>query len=125
MKTSEIIDKYYKLANANDWDPWCDLFAEDVKMDEQLAGRIEGLAPLREMMGGMNTTFSRFQNVPIHVVIDGDQAAVVSHISAVVAVKPDQPIEADVVNYFQMREGKIAYFKNVHDTRPFDPLTQS
>jgi hypothetical protein len=27
------------------------------------------------------------------------------------------------MNYFIVRNGKITYLKNVHDTRPFDPFT--
>ncbi|MFD0392270.1 hypothetical protein ACFQ3Z_03675 [Streptomyces nogalater] len=42
MNTTEIVERYYALANAGDWDPWCDLFAEDQTMDEQLAGHVEG-----------------------------------------------------------------------------------
>lgn len=42
--------------------------------------------------------------------MDGDQAAVVSHISAGAA------IEADVCNDFQIKDGQIAYMANFHDT---------
>ena len=51
-------------------------------MDEQLAGHIEALATLRPMMAGMGKAYSKFQNVPKHIVVNGDEAAVVSHISA-------------------------------------------
>ncbi len=122
MDTKQVIDTYYQLANAGEWDAWCDLFAEDVVMDEQLAGHVEGLATLRSMMGGMDA-YASFQNVPQHIVVGGEEAAVVSHISAVAAKAPDQPIEADVMNYFVVKNGKITYLKNVHDTRPFDPFT--
>ena len=27
-----------------------------------------------------------------------------------------------MTNYFQFRDGKIAYMANFHDTRPFDPF---
>ena len=53
MTTAEVIDRYYETANAGDWDAWCDLFTDDMVMDEQLAGHIEGLATLRPMMAGM------------------------------------------------------------------------
>ena len=68
-------------------------------MDEQLAGHIEGLARLRPDDGRDGTaTYSKFQNVPKHIVVNGDEAAVVSHISAANAA--GVPIEADVMNYF-------------------------
>ncbi len=120
MKSGEIIDKYYEYANAGDWDAWCDLFADDMVMDEQLAGHIEGLDKLRPMMAGMGTYYSKFQNVPKHIVASGDEGAVVSHISAANAA--GVPIEAEVMNYFRFQDGKIAYMSNFHDSIPFKPF---
>ena len=122
MKPREIINKYYEYANAGDWDAWCDLFADNMIMDEQLAGRIEGLATLRPMMAGMGDAYAKFQNVPRNILVDGDQGAVVSHISANAAKYPDEPIEADVMNYFRFEGGKIIYMQNVHDSKPFEPF---
>ena len=120
MTATEAINKYYEYANAGNWDAWCDLFTEDMVMDEQIAGHIEGRETLRKMMGGMSTTYSKFQNVPKHVVTSGDEGAVVSHISA--ASGSGEPIEAGVMNYFRFRDGLIAYMANFHDTRPFAPI---
>ncbi len=120
MSNKEIIEAYYKYANAGEWDQWCDLFTDDMVMDEQLAGHIEGLATLRPMMGGMKVAYSKFQNVPKHILVDGDQGAVVSHISAANAA--GIPIEADVMNYFRFRDGKISYMANFHDSKPFEPF---
>lgn len=120
MKNKEIIDKYYEYANAGDWDAWCDLFAEDQLMDEQLAGRIEGLSALRSIMSGMDLTYSKFQNVPQNVIISDDEGAVVSNISA--ANLSGENIEANVMNYFRFKNGKISYMANFHDSRPFAPI---
>jgi len=120
MENREILEEYYRTANAGDWDAWCDLFAEDMVMDEQLAGHIEGLATLRPMMAGMDKAYSRFQNLPKHMFVSGDEGAVVSHISA--ASPAGEPIEANVMNYFRFEGGKIAYMANFHDSRPFDPV---
>ena len=123
MTNADIVDRYYETANAGAWDAWCDLFVDDLVMDEQLAGHIEGLATLRPMMAGMGRAYSRFQNVPRHIIVSGDEAAVVSHISAANAA--GVPIEAEVANYFRFRDGKIAYMANYHDSAPFQPfLTQ-
>ena len=123
MTSAQIVDRYYETANAGEWDAWCDLFTDDMVMDEQLAGHIEGLATLRPMMAGMGRAYSRFQNVPRHVIVLGDEAAVVSHISAANAA--GVPIEAEVAIYFRFRDGKIAYMANFHDSAPFQPfLTQ-
>lgn len=117
MTTREIIEAYYKCANAGDWDAWCDLFAEDMVMDEQLAGHIEGLATLRKMMSGMDDSYSKFQNVPKNIIVSGDEAAAVSHISAANAA--GVPIEAGVMNYFKIKDGRIVYMSNFHDSVPF------
>ena len=120
MNTKDIIHKYYQTANAGDWQSWVSLFADNIVMDEQLAGHLEGIATLRGAIGGIETGYSRFQNQPNHIVINGDEACVVSHISA--ANASGVPIEANVANYFRIENGKIAYMSNFHDTRPFDPF---
>ena len=122
MTTKEIVEEYYRQANAGNWDAWCDLFAEDMVMDEQLAGHIEGLATLRPMMAGMGKSYSKFQNVPKHIIVSGDEAGVVSHISAANAA--GVPIEAEVMNYFQIKSGKISYMANFHDSVPFKPFLE-
>jgi len=120
MGTREVIDTYYKSANANDWNTWLALFADDVVVDEQLAGHVEGVEILRGAIGAIERGYSRFQNVPKRIVVDGDEAVVCSHISA--ANASGVPIEAEVANYFRLKDGKIVYMQNYHDTRPFDPF---
>lgn len=122
MDNREILSKYYEYANAGEWDAWCDLFSDDMVMDEQLAGRIVGLATLRPMMAGMGQAYAKFQNEPRAFLVDGDAGAVLSHISARAAKYPDEAIEADVMNYFQFKAGKISYMQNVHDSKPFAPF---
>ncbi|MEU8261564.1 nuclear transport factor 2 family protein [Micromonospora sp. NPDC048999] len=117
MNTREVVNRYYELANAGDWDAWCDLFAAGQVMDEQLAGHVEGRETLRNMMKGFPGMYARFQNVPRHIVVDGDQAAVVSHISA--TTPAGGTVEADVVNYYRVVDGLITYMANFHDTVPF------
>lgn len=120
MNTREVIDKYYSTVNAGNWDAWLTLFHETVVIDEQLAGHVEGLGILRGAIGGMKKGYSKFQNVPKHIVINGDEACVVSHISA--ANAKGVPIEANVANYFRLEGGKIAYMANFHDSVPFQPF---
>jgi ketosteroid isomerase-like protein len=107
--------------NSGDWPTWLTLFRDDVAIDEQLAGHVEGIEILRGAVGVMERGYSKFQNVPRHIVVDGDEAAVVSHISAANAA--GEPIEADVANYFRLEDGKIAYMANFHDSVPFQPFT--
>lgn len=122
MSTREVIDRYYALANAGDWENWVELFDENCVVDEQIAGHAEGAAVLRGAIDGIRKGYAKFQNVPKHIVVNGDEAAVVSHISAANAA--GVPIEANVANYFQLRDGKIAYMANFHDTVPFKPFIE-
>jgi ketosteroid isomerase-like protein len=120
MGTREVIDRYYRSVNAGDWDTWLTLFDDNVVIDEQLAGHVEGIGILRGAIDGLKKGYARFQNVPEHIVVEGDQACVTSHISA--ANAGGVPIEANVANYFRLAGGKIVYMANFHDTRPFDPF---
>lgn len=116
----EIVTRYYELANAGKWAEWCDLFAPDQVMDEQMAGHIEGRDALRDVVNGFPTTFASFRNEPRHFVFDADQgvAAAVSHITVVLA-DTGATVDVDVCNYFQMSGGFISYMSNYHDTAPF------
>lgn len=118
----ELVDAYYNTANAGQWDAWCDLFAENAVYDEQLAGRIEGRETLRGMMRGFPEAYARFVNTPKHIVIGSNSAAVVSHISAIAAKFPNEPIEAEAMNYYEFENGKIKYAANFHDSKPFTPF---
>lgn len=120
MYTTEIINKYYAAVNAGDWDTWLSLFDEEVIVDEQLAGHIEGIEILSGAIDAMERGYSRFENQPQYIVVNGNEACVTSHISAANAT--GVAIEANVANYFRIEEGKIVYMANFHDTRPFDPF---
>ncbi len=117
MDTGEIVNKYYEFANRGDWTSWVNLFARDQVMDEQLAGHIEGQQKLRELMAGFPAMYKSFQNLPQHIIVSGEEAAVFSHISA--RTSAGEPIEADVVNYFRVVQGQIVYMRNIHDTAAF------
>ncbi|MEU8517022.1 nuclear transport factor 2 family protein [Kitasatospora sp. NPDC048722] len=123
MNAREVLADYYVHANEGDWSRWCDLFAEDTVVDEQLAGRIEGRARLRSMVTGLGELYASFENFPLHFLVDGEEAAVVSHISARSA--SGAAIEADVMNYFRIRDGRITYMANFHDTQPFQVLSRA
>jgi ketosteroid isomerase-like protein len=117
VDTNAVVTRYYELANAGQWDAWCDLFAVDQVMDEQLAGHVEGRETLRTMMAGFPGMYASFRNQPKELIVEDERAAVVSHISAVTPA--GARIEADVMNYFKVVDGSIAYMSNFHDTQPF------
>lgn len=120
MDTREIVHRYYELANRGAWDEWCELFAPDHVMDEQLAGRVEGRETLREMMRGFPELYAEFANEPVHVVVAQGRAAVVSRITARTA--SGAAVEAAVCNFFQVEDGLITYMSNHHDSAPFAVL---
>lgn len=120
MDTRQVIDAYYESVNKGDWDTWLTLFDDHIVIDEQLAGHVEGIEILRGAVGGMKTGYSKFQNVPKHIVVNGDEGTVISHISAANAA--GTPIEANVANYFKLANGKIVYMANFHDSVPFRPF---
>lgn len=121
MDSGEVVTRYYELANSGEWDAWCDLFAPDTVIDEQLAGHIEGRQTLRELMRGFPAMYSTFLNEPVHVLVARDQAAVVSRITA--TAPGGEKVEADVCNYFQIADEGIVYMANFHDTVPFAAVT--
>jgi len=106
VNTREVIDRYYQSVNAGDWDTWLTLFDDNVVVDEQLAGHVEGIGILRGAISGIKRGYARFENRPKHIVVDGDEAVVTSHISAANAT--GEPIEAEVANYFRLENNKIA-----------------
>ena len=120
MSTQEVIEQYYTTVNAGDWNTWLTLFDDNVVVDEQLAGHVEGVAVLRGAVDFMKKAYSKFENYPKHIVVNGDEACVVSHISAANAA--GVPIEANVANYFKLTNGKISYMANFHDSVPFRPF---
>lgn len=120
MNPQEIVEKYYQYVNNSDWQNWLSLFDVNIVMDEQLAGHLEGIESLQAAVGGLETGYSRFQNIPEHIVSHGNEICVISRIEA--ANASGVPIAANVANYFQIENGKITYMSNFHDTRPFDPF---
>lgn len=123
MSPREAIEKYYEYVNTNNWKAWCELFAEDCVLDEQLAGRIEGAATLRAGLSEGIKGYSRFTNTPRHIVVNGNEGAAVTQISA--ANMAGVPIECGVMNYFRFdAQGKIAYMANFHDSVPFKPFLE-
>lgn len=120
MNTREIVTEYFNAVNAGDWERWLKLFHENIIMDEQLAGRIEGIQTLSEGIAGLKKGYSKFKNHPLKVIIDGNKAGVMWHIEA--ANASGVPIDAKGANFFQVEDGKITYMANFHDTVPFGPF---
>lgn len=119
MNTREIVDTYFAYVNSGRWDDYLTLFADDVVMEEQLLGRIEGIDAVAKGIEGLRAQ-PDFRNRPKEIVVEGDRAMAIWHITA---PQPDgKVLELDGVNFFRIAGGKIVYFANYHDTAPFAEL---
>ena len=121
MSTKEVVETYFYLVNIGNWDKWVTLFNDDIVMDEQLAGHLEGIGTLKGAVEGLKKGYSKFINRPLEVLLEGEKAMALWHIEA--ANAKGVPIDAKGVNYFIVTNGKISYFSNFHDTVPFKPFT--
>ena len=119
ISTREVVTKYFEAVNAGKWDEYLSLFADDIVMDEQLMGHIEGIKTVRDSIEGLRKA-KKFKNLPVEIVVEGDKAMVQWHIETL--GPNNEPIEAKGVNFYRIRDGKIEYFANFHDTKPFEPI---
>lgn len=122
MNTKEVINKYYESVNAGDWDTWLTLFDDNIVVDEQLAGHVEGIAVLQGAVDGLKRGYSEFLMNPLEIVVEGKGACVIWHCEA--ANASGVPIDAKGANYFKVENGKITYMSNFHDTVPFKPFVE-
>ncbi len=120
MDTREVVSKYYETANIGDWDSWLTLFDNNVVIDEQLPGHLEGIGALLRIADGIKKGYSKFLMHPLHMVVEGNQACVIWYCEA--ANAGGIPIDAKGANYFQVKNGKIIYLANFHDPGPFAPF---
>ena len=121
MDTREIVTRYFDAVNDGRWDDYLSLFADDVVMDEQLGGHIEGIQAVAQAIEGLRGN-PNFHNWPIDSVVEGDRAMARWHIETL--GPKGEKIDAYGVNYYQIKDGKIAYFANYHDSRPFKSILE-
>lgn len=121
MNTRDVIYTYYKSTNEGDWDTWLSLFANDVVVDEQLAGHVEGIAALQGAVDAIKKGYSKFLMHPLHIIVEEGDACVIWQCEAANAT--GVPINSPGANYFQVKDGKITYMANFHDSVPFAPFT--
>jgi ketosteroid isomerase-like protein len=119
MDTREVIERYYETVNAGDWEQWLTLFADDVVVDEQIAGHLEGIGVLRGVVDDIRKGFPKFLMLAEHTVAEAEQGCVIWHCEAVNA--SGVPIDVRGANYFRIEGGKIVYMANFHDKGAFAP----
>jgi ketosteroid isomerase-like protein len=119
MDNHEIVRNYFDNVNAGKWDEYLALFDDKIVMDEQLMGHVEGIEHVRQSIEMLKAA-PKFQNHLKVMVVEGDKAMARWHISTL--GPKGEAIEADGVNYYEFKNGKIVYFSNYHDTKPFQPV---
>ncbi|HEX2119962.1 MAG TPA: nuclear transport factor 2 family protein [Acidimicrobiales bacterium] len=117
----EVIGQYYNYVNAGDWDGWLTLMDDDLVVDEQIDGHVEGKSNILGIGDHFRKVYSKFLMHPMHIIVQGEQAAVIWQNESANAA--GVPISAIGANYFQVKNGKITYMRTIHDTVPFKPMT--
>lgn len=116
MTTKEVITSYFEYVNSGQWDNWLSLFDENVIMDEQLLGHIEGKEILAKSIDGLRDN-KDFRNFPLEMIVEENKAVVLWNIKS---PKPDGSLlDVKGANFFKIKNGKIVYFSNFHDTSVF------
>ncbi len=118
----EIIGQYYQYVNSGDWDGWLTLMSDDLVVDEQIDGHVEGKSNLLGIGDHFRKVYSKFLMHPLQIIVQGEHAAVIWQNESANAA--GVPISAIGANYFQVRDGKITYMRTIHDTVPFKPMTE-
>ena len=116
----ELIGQYYQFVNAGDWDGWLTIMDDNLVVDEQIDGHVEGKSNLLGIGDHFRKVYSKFLMHPLHIIVQGEQAAVIWQNESANAA--GVPISAIGANYFQVRNGKITYMRTIHDTVPFRPM---
>lgn len=122
MDTREVINKYYEYLNdgfaKGDLDAWVRIFADDFVMDEQLAGRVEGVEPMAVLAEKMKEGYTKWVMHVRKVLVEGDAAFVLWEVEATTTNGVD--INTKGANYYRVKNDKVVYLSNYHDSVPFN-----
>lgn len=113
----ELMTKYYKSGSEQDWATWLSLIHDNIVVDEQLAGHIEGIESMKALSENVKKHYSKFEMRPVHMVVDGDEVCTAWQMDSITAT--GVPIHAVGANFCRFKDGKIIYMQNFHDTVPF------
>lgn len=117
MNTREVITKYYDYLNRGDLDSWLSLFADNFVMDEQLAGHVEGVEPMRVLARKMKEGYSKWLMHVHKVLVEGNDAFVLWEVEATTTNGIE--INTKGANFYRVENGKVTYLTNYHDSVPF------
>lgn len=119
MDAREVAERYFTTVNAGDWEGWLALFADDAVLTEPI-GSINGIGELRNGVGALQKGYRSFQNQLKELIVEGERAVALTHISAV--TRSGVPVELDVANVYRIRGGKIVEQRNYLDPALLQPF---
>lgn len=137
MMTREVIEKSYQSVNSGDWETYLSLYDEEMTSDlgniernqivedtSEFNGqkRREGFDAIKEAVRGIQEGYSRFQNNPVLVVVEGEYGMVICHIQGMTT--SGFPIDGRVVDCFRVKNGKIIEMGNFADPAVFKPFVE-
>lgn len=122
MNTRETINKYYEYLNdgfaQGNLDAWIGTFADDFVMDEQLAGHVEGVEPMKELSQKMLEGYSKWVMNVEKILVEDDEAFVIWEVEATSSNGVD--VNTKGTNFYRVKDGKVVYLTNYHDSVPFN-----
>ncbi|MGE5787880.1 MAG: MBL fold metallo-hydrolase, partial [Myxococcales bacterium] len=120
----DVIRCYFACVNEARWNDYFALFAEDVILDDQMAGHTEGIANVRGVIPLFQSlaALPNFRSELLQVFVDVDEEHAVALWHMRLNAPDGTPVEARGSNLFWVHEGKIRYLRTIHDTAPFQPL---
>ncbi|NJP05402.1 MAG: nuclear transport factor 2 family protein [Chloroflexaceae bacterium] len=116
MDTRTVVEHYFQCINSGRWDDYLRLFDDNIVMDEQVLGRVEGIEAMSKAIEPLRAN-PNFRNYPQTFVVEGIRAMVRWHIIS--TDSHNKTLDLKGVNYYEVVGGKIVYFANFHDTLPF------
>ena len=125
MNTREVIYKYYENLNIGhakgNLDAWVDLFADNFVMDEQLAGHVEGVEPMKDLAQKMLSGYSKWYMNLLKVLVEDNEAFVIWEVTA--TTSDGVEVKTKGTNFYVVENDKVIYLANYHDTVPFQTDT--
>lgn len=113
----DLMTAYYKAGSSGDWSTWLSLLDDNIIVDEQLAGRLEGIDAMKTLSERVKASYTKFNMQPQHMVVEGDEVCTGWKLEA--TNTNGAQINATGANFCRFENGKIVYMTNFHDTVPF------